>query len=200
MNKASKIFLNIITPSSLGIACYTAVILIILADNQWAPYSRTLASIQASNFEGTFLYNPIIQFDNFFKLQIVNDISLYVFWLIVASVVFFLAKRVVANADDAAGGLAMRHYIWPPGADVNKPLKEFAERVFFHLSLIVIIVIYLAKVPPLIKRWMQSNNIQLSTSARSIEDVIFLAIFLFLFLHVLVVLLRLLLTRKRLIS
>lgn len=198
--KPYQVLIDIISPSLIGIEVYAVIITVLIASYIWEQNGDTLSSLQASSFKGTFLYGYVNDFSNLIKSNIFNDVMLYVFWVIVGILIYFIASRIVSNVGNITDDIIIRHYIWPKGTDNNAPLKEYSKRIVFHLSLLIVLIIYLIKVPPLIEQWLQSNKVFSEVTNLSGWYLLEFMLFIFLFYQGIVVILRLLATRRRLIE
>lgn len=200
LNKKIGPILDIISPSAVGVAVYVMVFIAVAVDNQIAPYKNAILDLKVSDFQGTFLYGSVVDLSRFTRLQIASDITLYIFWIIVGIIIFLIASRVASDNREVAKDISMRHYIWPPGSDVNQPLKKFAERLAFHTALAMVIIIYIFKGLPLLHGWWQHEQTDLMFTIESLRTNALLLIYETLFLHGLVVLLRMFFVRRRLFS
>jgi hypothetical protein len=162
---ANKIYKNIklvgsyFVPSSLGLSVFAVIFIITTVVNQFTTYENAVLNITQSDFKGTFIYSILTTYDRVTSTQYFNEFALFVFWLIIATGVYFMATRIVNGEEEILYDLRLRHYVRPKGADENGPIKEFFERFAIRFTFFILLITYLVNfIPPLDSWWKQHHT------------------------------------------
>lgn len=199
-NSKSQRIIDIFMPSMLGVVTYISIFVITLVVGQPSQIKTALQGFNIREFNDTFAGGFSRMLSKLFNSQIFNEIAIYVFWVIVAFTIYIIASRLIKNVDELADDYSLRHYIWPKNKNKNQPLKEFGEKLLFHFITLIILIFYLFKAIPFLSSLWKRTNFTLTLSFRSVITIICLFIIETLFLHIIVILIRLFLTRRRIVQ
>jgi hypothetical protein len=191
---------HLFIPSIIGVAIYSLIFIAALIINQTKLYDSAFFSFSLNDFSGSIIYRSLSDISSFLKTSFINNIAVYAFWLIVAFIVYTIAARLTKNVSELASNLSLRQYIWPKGKDKNAPTREFLEKIGFHALMLIVIIFYLFKIAPISLDIWTKNTLKFGLNLHSIEVFVSFLIIDFLILHVLVILVRLFLTRTRIIN
>src|SRR5665213_3232836 len=153
-----KTFTKFIEPSLLELLSVLSVFAVLIISNQiHRLYSADFTSIDAATFNGTFLGGFTHWLSSLYNSKEFSITAVYVFWLLIASLVYVMAFRLTKNANEIAEDIKIRHYIWPIGADRNNPIKKYFEKFGMKFIILVTLFLYVIKLsPPLVNWWKLS--------------------------------------------
>lgn len=192
--------IDVLMPSAFGTVMYVAIFALTVLVNQPSQYKATWQTVIMNGLHSSFIYSYSRDFANIIKTQAANTITLYAFWIIIGVGIYLLGARLTTNINELAEDISLRQYIWPQGADRNSPLKQFLEKAIYHLAVAIIFLVYLSAALPLVAaRWRQAD-LAVTLNLASLKLYLPLFALELLFLHLAVVLVRLLLIKRRIIS
>ncbi len=197
-NAQSRVIINLLEPSLLGMAMYVFIFLISLSVSQPSELKDVIRNLNAHNFQGTSFHRFFSSFNSVLNSQITNDITIYIFWVIIAIFIYVIAGRIIVNINELADDVSIRKYIWPTKGSKDVPIRQFGEKIAFHLVMFVIIIFYLFKATPALFNLWKFYDIKVGNGSPNFGLIFVLFVFQVLYLHVTVVLVRLLFTRTRL--
>jgi len=192
--------LRILSPSALGLFFYIIIFIITLAVNQPSELKTAITSFNTNDFQGTFIYRYIVDFSKLINTHLISQLAIYIFWVFVAFIIYLIASRLTKNVDELAKDFSLRQYVWPKDKDRNVPIREFAEKFVFHAVTLIILIFYLFKATPWLASLWKRSDLTLKFSVHNIWALIVLLFFEVLYLHVTIILVRLFLTKHRLIT
>jgi hypothetical protein len=196
-SKTSQI-IGIFTPSAFGITLYLLFFVLSIIINQIS--TNKFLGISSGYFEGTFIYKIWHEISKILSSSLINNISIYVFWLIIACFIYLIASRLTKNVDELAQDISIRGYILPKGRDKNQPIRELLEKLLFHFALAIILIFYLYKAGPFLVNLFKSNRLSADISLHNIVTFFILLLVNLIVLHIAVILIRLLLNRRRIVN
>lgn len=199
-NSRLAVIVNLLMPSSLGVWIYIVIFGLTVVISQPSEYKVALQNFHISDLKGTFVYGLVEKSIHIIDTQLANEITIYVFWAIVASAVYLMAVRLTRNVGELTQDLRLRDYIWPPGSDKNRPVKEFIEKIIIRIIMAIIFLIYIFKILPVLANIWKSTNLTLSFSMHSLVELALLFIIEVAFLHLAVIIIRLFMLRSRIIQ
>ncbi len=190
----------LLLPSALGISIYVLIFVLTLVISQPSQYKTALSGFNVNDFQGTTVHNLFSDFTKAINSQIVNDIAIYVFWVVIAFGVYVIANRIIKNATELAEDFSLRQYIWPKNENKNSPIREFIEKIVFHTVVLIALILYLFKATPFIFDLWKKFHISSDLKIHNLELILILFVSELIFLHIIVILVRLFLTRDRIIK
>lgn len=200
-NERLKTFREFIEPSSLELLSVFAVFAVIIIVNQFHRlYSADLTTIDTATFKGTFLSGFTRWLGSLYHSRNLSIVAVYIFWLLIASIVYAMAFKVTKNANEIAEDIKIRHYVWPVGADRNNPMKQYLEKFGTKLIIIVTLFLYLIKLTPPLINWWKLHYVFTGDLPHNLLIGLGLFVFMALYIHGLVVLIRLFILRIRIFN
>lgn len=199
--KGLKTFVKLISPSLLELISILTVFIILLIANQiHQQYSADLTNLSAATFKGTFLNGFAHWFSTLYTSKGFSVVAIYIFWLFIALLVYVLAFRLNKNAEEIVDDISIRHYMWPRGANRNKPIEEYIEKFSMKLITLIVLCLYVIKLSPLLVNWWKLHYIFVSISLHTLTIYAILLLFLTLYIHGLIILIRILILRQRIVG
>jgi hypothetical protein len=192
--------LDIFKPSALGLIIYLTIFIITLIFSQPSQYKTDIGSLNGQELNGTSLYKYLNYFNRIIDSQIVSQIAVYIFWVIVGIIVFVIASRLIKGFNELSDDYSLRGYIWPKGQDKNDPIKEFFEKLLFRTVVLILIVFYVFKSTPYLASIWRKTDLTIQFNFHILTLGLTILIVEILYLHILVVLTRLFLLRRRIVN
>ena len=205
-NKKLKLFVDILRPSwmSLAICLFIALLTVV--------FYYLFKSVKAvDSTQNTYIINYVqVDFNNFLKklssYSVVNNLVPVLFWAIVGILVYIFVRLMVGDVDELWYDISKRKkFLWPSGA---KPhiIIDFFERVLLRFVVFIALIIYLVHfVSPFFLGRVLVPQIFGTSMQNWLISYPIISAFVFILLETIalygvVVLLRLLLLRRRLLS
>lgn len=196
-----KIFTKFIEPSLLELlSVFAAFVVLIIANQIHRLYSANLISIDAATFKGTFLSGFTHWLSSLYSSREFSTVAVYVFWLLIAALVYLMAFRLTKNANEITEDFKIRHYVWPIGTDRNNPIKKYLEQFGIKFVTLITVFLYLIKLSPPLVNWWNHHYISTGYSIHALLVDLILLVFLMLYVHGLVILIRIFLLRLRIVN
>lgn len=199
LTKTLKSLIYLILPSFFGLSCYLIFFIIFIAVSIPSSYKDTLKTINLNLFKGTVIesiFNGLLKIINTHTFNLIID---YIFWIFIAFIVVSVAYRISKNVGELGDDISIRNYIWPKNkdVDVNKPLRDLIEKIAFHFVLICLLIFFIVKFTPKLIHYSSNFDAHFTLSSHFLMLFLKAFIYIFLYFHVLVILTRMLLARKR---
>jgi hypothetical protein len=193
----SHLVINLLEPSLFGIVAYVFIFIVTVAISQPSQLKEVIKNLNSHNFDGTSLHRFFSSFNNIINSQITNDISIYIFWIIIAIVIYVIAGRIIKNVNEIADDVSIRKYIWPSKDSKNVPIRQTVEKIAFHIAMFIIIIFYFFKATPALFNLWKFYSMKVGNSSPDLGLIFVIFVFQTLYLHIAVILIRLFLTRTR---
>jgi hypothetical protein len=196
-----KTFTKLIEPSWIELlTIFTLFVILFIANQFQQTSSNNFTNLGAVTFKGTFISGISHWIGTLYTSKEFSTIAVYIFWLLVATLVYFVAFRLTKNAEEAVEDVSIRHYLWPRGANRNKPIEEYFEKIAIKIIVLVIICLYVIKLSPMLVNWWKHHYIYSISTLHGFAIYLILLLFVGLYMHGLVVLVRALTLRLRIIN
>jgi hypothetical protein len=200
-NEGLKTFGKLIAPSLLELlSVFFIFVIFFIADQIHQLYSKNLTTLGVSTFKGTFLSGLAHWLSSLYNSKGFSTIGVYIFWLLIALIVYVMAISFTNNAEEMVEDVKIRHYLWPRGTSRNSPIKEYFEKFGMKLIILVALCLYLIRLSPPLFNWWKVHYAPATVSLHSLKVYVILLIFVTLYIHGLVVLIRALILRLRIIN
>ena len=195
----ARLVVDLLSPSAFGLIIYgvTFILTILLSQNSGA--KKFISDINIGQLKSTFLGQYINDVTKILNLPFANTITIYIFWTVIATFIYFVGYRMYKNAHELTTDVKVRGYLRPAGTNKNKPVIEFIEKTSFRLFALIFLLIYVYRLIPFGINYIKNTDLNFTLSISYLELVIKFLIIEFLLLHFGVILVRLLLLRRRII-
>jgi hypothetical protein len=199
-SKALSILLSFISPSAIGMTIYIIIFLSTFLAEQNSQINLAIRNFNKNNLEGTIFYGLINQIERIINNQTVNTIAVYIFWIIVASFVYFIGLFFYKSFHELSSDFIIKKYLWPAESDKNSKIRDFLEKFGLRFVIFIMIIIYIFKFLPVLTLFLKKNNLKYDQTFHYLGIIVMVAIVEFIFLQFAIILLRLLFLRKRVIG
>ncbi|HEY4964291.1 MAG TPA: hypothetical protein VIH90_06370 [Candidatus Saccharimonadales bacterium] len=201
-NDLPNLFNKVVTflePSLLGFIIYMIIILAPVVTGLILSRMSGSTSLNASDFQGTFLYSVLRDINSILNAKQVNSLLDYAFWAIIATIIYTIAHALVGGADELSRDLRIRKYVWPKGSDRNRPLEMYAVQFVFRIVIGIAILIYMFKLLPALDRYFNLSYLH-AEKLGNVGSLLTNMLIELLLLHIGVLLLRLFRMRNRVVD
>jgi hypothetical protein len=199
VNSYTRVVLDLLSPSSFGLIIYGTfyILIILIAQNSGA--KKFILDINLGQIRSTFIGQYIDDLTKLLKLPFANTVTIYIFWAIIASFIYFIGYKMYKNAHELGRDMKLRNYLRPAGTNKNKPVMEFLEKLVFRLFAFILLMIYIYRLVPGGINYLKSTNLNFTLSVGYLGLFLKVLIIEVIVLHFGVILLRLFLLRRRII-
>ena len=195
-----RIILALFLPSALGLIIYSMFFLTIIVFEQNSEFKKLLQTISVNNFKGTFLDGTINSISKLLSTKLANTITLYLFWAIIAAIIYFIGSRLYNNFYDINRNVKLRTYVFPEGTDKNGPIRRSIQKIMIRLGALILLLIYVFRIVPFSLNLLKTHDLKIHMNQSCIINISATLILTFVFLHFGVILVRILLFRRRIVG
>lgn len=142
------------------------------------------------------------QLNHYINSRYINDTVDLVFWILVGCSIYILGKLFISDLNNLIESVELRKFIWPNKNYHNNPLKLLIEQTILKITIAILLILYLFNIVGKVLIYqLQTINYALNRGIISyiIASVVWLVQYIFLS-HILIILIRLFLLKKRLFS
>ncbi len=188
------------SPSAVGITTYLVIYFIFFLLDQNSSINKVIHNISLNDIKTTFVGGYINDVSKFLSSDLANSLTIYTFWIIIATLIFFIGSSIFSNIHELNRDMRLRYYLFPQGTDKDKPFKMFLKKFLFRLGILILLIIYVYKIIPLLIDIFKTSNLVFKLDNNffiSLISTLFLEIII---LHFGIILLRLFLLKRRIIE